>query len=141
MAKRRRAEHEREASGFVCPECGGQYFGADAATGIVTCHGDGSNKPYRKCWRGRYDWRKKEELIPIGIKRLEHWLIAFLDRDQAPIGADSCRAVLAEFQALDALADVAQRILLDDGNEIDGLLIELEAAVASLKKARRLLNA
>jgi hypothetical protein len=76
-----------------------------------------------------------------GIKRLEHWLVAFLDRDQSPIELESCRAVLAELQSLDAVADVAQRILTDDGNDIQRLLTELEAAVSGLKKARNLINA
>lgn len=39
---------------FTCPKCGGHYFGRNPQTNVVECHGDGSDKPYRKCWKGYY---------------------------------------------------------------------------------------
>lgn len=45
---------EPEPHYFTCPVCGGHYFGRTEKDGksIVRCDGDGSDKPYRKCWRG-----------------------------------------------------------------------------------------
>lgn len=45
---------------FVCPDCGSTYFGTDPRfPGLVTCHAEGSDKPYRACWRGK--WPRPEE--------------------------------------------------------------------------------
>ena len=86
---------------FTCPVCGGHYFGRDMGRDVagryvplptVRCHGDGSFKPWRECWRGVWppppEWRDRPNcvgwwVVTVGTQRYL-WEVADADLAKLP---------------------------------------------------------
>lgn len=113
---------------FICPDCGGRYFGTDARfPGIVECHAEGSDKPWRKCWRGLWPRNDSDPQLRKAERLLALWQQETIATDFSP----QLRNATASY-----FADVAKRkaqppaaCVVADG-EREGLVGECAALTA-----------